>query len=294
MTSSRSMIAAAGGVVWRGRGNDLEVALVHRPRYDDWTLPKGKVEPGENELAAAVREVREEIGSTVAVSRRLTKVNYLVDDIPKTVRYWAMWHRAGTFSPDAEVDAVEWLPLAKASSRLSHDADREVLRDFLAVPIPDSVLVLVRHARAGKRRDWHGEDLLRPLDEVGRQQADQLAALLPAFAPDRIISADPLRCVQTMQPLAERTGLRVEIDPVFSDAAYEGRRGQTEDAVRSLLADPGNTTVVCSQGVTIPALVDRFGPGVRHPDTRKGAAWVMCAAGGETVAADYYETGQVR
>lgn len=288
------MIAAAGGVVWRGRGKDLEVALVHRPRYDDWTLPKGKLEPGETELGAAVREVGEEIGSRVAVSRRLTKVNYLVDDTPKTVSYWAMQHRGGAFSPGAEIDAMEWLPLAKASSRLSHDTDRVVLREFGAVPVAGSVVVLVRHARAGKRREWHGDDMLRPLDEVGRLQAQQLGELLPAFAPDRIVSADPLRCVQTVQPLAERCGLRVEIDPVFSDAHYESSRATTDAALRTLLSTPGQVTVVCSQGVTIPALVDRFGPGIRHPDTRKGAAWVMCAVDGEAVAADYYETGQVR
>jgi 8-oxo-(d)GTP phosphatase len=285
------MIAAAGGVVWRGRGEDLEVALVHRPRYDDWTLPKGKVEPGEQELSAAVREVDEEIGSQVAVSRRLRRVNYLVDDIPKTVSYWAMRHCAGAFSPDAEVDAMDWLPLAKASRRLSHDADRGVLREFAAVPVPDAVVVLVRHARAGRRRDWDGDDRLRPLDPTGTAQAEQLAVLLSLFAPDRIISADPLRCIQTVQPLAERNGLQVEVDPVFSDAAYEASRAATDAAMRALLDRPGRTTVVCSQGVSIPALVDRFGPGVRHSDTRKGAAWVICAVDGETVAADYYETG---
>jgi 8-oxo-dGTP diphosphatase len=288
------MIAAAGAVVWRGRGSDLEIALVHRPRYDDWGLPKGKLQSGEGELLAAVREVAEELGSSVAVSRRITRVHYLVDDVPKTVTYWAMQHRAGVFSPNAEIDAVEWLPPAKAAQRLSYDTDRTVLREFAALPVPSAVVILVRHARAGKRRDWAGDDLLRPLDEVGRDQADQLAVLLACFAPDRIISADPLRCVQTVQPLAQRVGQKVQVESVFSDATYENSREDTLTAMQTLLARPGQTTVVCSQGITIPALVETLGPGVRHPDTRKGAAWAISAVDGEAVAADYYETGHVR
>jgi 8-oxo-dGTP diphosphatase len=288
------MIAAAGGVVWRGRGSDLEIALVHRPRYDDWGLPKGKLRAGEIELVAAVREVGEELGSSVAVSRRITRVHYLVDGVPKTVTFWAMRHRDGVFTPNAEIDAVEWLPPAKASKRLSYDTDRTVLREFNALPVPAAVVILVRHARAGKRREWPGEDSLRPLDDVGREQADHLAVLLACFAPDRIISADPLRCVQTVEPLAQRLGQQVYIEPVFSDATYESSRAGTLAAMQALLARPGQTAVVCSQGVTIPALVDRLGPGVRHPDTRKGAAWAISAVDGEAVAADYYETGQVR
>lgn len=289
-----SMIAAAGGVVWRGRGSDLEIALVHRPRYDDWGLPKGKLQSGEIELVAAVREVAEELGSSVAVSRRVTRVHYLVDDVPKTVTYWAMQHRDGVFSPNAEIDAVEWLPPAKAAQRLSYDTDRTVLREFGALPVPSAVVILVRHARAGKRREWAGDDLLRPLDEVGRDQADQLAVLLACFAPDRIISADPLRCVQTVQPLAQRVGQQVQVESVYSDATYENSREDTLAAMQTLLARPGQTTVVCSQGITIPALVQTLAPGVRHPDTRKGAAWAISAVDGEAVAADYYETGHVR
>jgi 8-oxo-dGTP pyrophosphatase MutT (NUDIX family) len=288
--SPTAMIAAAGGVLARGRGTGLEIALVHRPRYDDWTLPKGKVEPGETELAAAVREVREETGAQVAASRRITRVHYLVDDVPKTVTYWAMRDDGGAFTPGTEVDAMEWLPTAKAAQRLTHDTDRTVLREFGALPVPDAVVILVRHARAGKRREWQGDDALRPLDPVGRQQAELLADLLACFVPDRIISADPVRCVQTVQPLADRLGVPVEVDPVFSDATYESERERTHMATQSLLARTGGTTVVCSQGITIPALVDRLGPGVRHPDTRKGAAWVLSAVDGEAVAADYYET----
>ena len=130
-------VAAAGGVVWRGRRGDIEVALVHRPRYDDWTLPKGKLEDGESELAAAVREVGEELGAAVAVSRRVGRVHYRHDGAKKTVAYWAMRYLAGEFVPNDEVDAIEWLTPAHAAKRLTYAVDLPVLADFAALPVPD-------------------------------------------------------------------------------------------------------------------------------------------------------------
>jgi 8-oxo-dGTP pyrophosphatase MutT (NUDIX family) len=91
-------IAAAGGVVWRDAGQGrVEVAIIHRNRYDDWTLPKGKLEPGETELLAAVREVGEEIGSRVAVQRRLGRGGYRVGRESRSVAFWSMQHRGGNF-----------------------------------------------------------------------------------------------------------------------------------------------------------------------------------------------------
>jgi 8-oxo-dGTP diphosphatase len=280
---------AAGGVVWRRSGSGIEIALVHRPKYDDWTLPKGKLASGEVELQAAVREVGEELGASVAVSRRIGRVRYLAEGVPKTVTYWAMRYAGGEFRPGPEVDAAVWLGPAKARKRLSYDVDRTVVRDFADVPPPESVVILVRHGRAGKRREWQGEDWLRPLDDVGQAQAHRLAALLGCFEPDRVIAAPPLRCVQTVQPLAAAVGVPVEVDPVFADDSYERSRSNTHNALAALLGKTHECTVICSQGITIPAVVERLGPGVRHPDTRKGAAWVLSAVDGEVVAADYYE-----
>jgi len=157
-------IRAAGGVVWRDDGT-LRIALIYRARYDDWTLPKGKLEHGERELDAAVREVREETGATVAVTRRLLAIEYTVsagrggtdhpgNDIPKTVQFWAMRYLSGEFSASAEVDDLVWLPLDDARHRLTHVVDRAVLDSFTARPVPQSVVVLVRHAKAGKRSHW--------------------------------------------------------------------------------------------------------------------------------------------
>jgi 8-oxo-dGTP pyrophosphatase MutT (NUDIX family)/phosphohistidine phosphatase SixA len=281
-------IRAAGGVVWRVHEGKVEVAVVHRPRYDDWSLPKGKLHPGESALSAAVREVGEELGAEVAVSRRIGTVAYDVADDHKTVTYWVMRHVGGQFTPNDEVDQVSWLRPKAARERLTYHVDRRIMSDFLAVPIPDSAIVLVRHARAGKRGDWQGHDNDRPLDDVGRAQAERLAELLSYFRPDQILSAGLARCVQTVEPLAERLGLPIRVDPVFSDAAFAKSPSATEDAVLAL-AKPGLVSVVCSQGHTIPSLVERLGRGVVPSDTRKGAFWVLSVVDGSIVSTDYYE-----
>jgi phosphohistidine phosphatase SixA/8-oxo-dGTP pyrophosphatase MutT (NUDIX family) len=285
---SRPAVRAAGGVVWHIAKGKVEVALVHRPRYDDWSLPKGKLEPGEHELAAAVREVGEELGSRVVVSRRLGRIAYLTTAGRKTVAYWVMRHLDGEFTPGPEVDRVQWVRPRAAGAELTYDVDRQVMSDFAAVPLPDSVIVLVRHARAGKRSEWSGNDLERPLDASGRAQAERLVDLLSMFGPDRIVSAEPVRCVQTMQPLADHLGLTLHIDPVFGDIAYATAPEPAEDALMAL-AKPGKVTVVCSQGGAIPGLVDRLGRGIRSSDTKKAGVWVLSIVDGTVVSTDYYE-----
>lgn len=281
-------IIGAGGVVWRMRDNAPEILLVHRPRYDDWTLPKGKLLPDEPKLLAAVREVGEETGARVAVQKRLRAGTYLVDGARKKVTYWAMRYLGGEFTPNHEVDEIAWLRIGQARSRVTYEVDRAVLEHFDASPIADSIIVLVRHANAGKRTEWPGEDNLRPLDETGVEQARALVPLLAAFAPTRIYSADLVRCVQTVQPLADYLDLDVRIEPAFADEAYDDRQDGTATTLLAL-AKPGQVSVVCSQGVSIPALIDRVGAGIRSSDTKKGAWWVLTIVDGDVVATDPYD-----
>lgn len=274
--------------MWRMRDGAPDVLVIHRPRYDDWTLPKGKLLPNEPELAAAVREVGEEVGAEVAVQQRIGTVRYLVGDARKKVTYWSMRYRGGDFEPNDEVDDVTWLRVGRAYQRLSYNVDRGVLRDFASSPVADSVIVLVRHAKAGRRADWRGDDRLRPLDSGGEHQAEVLSSLLSFFGPTRIYAADRTRCIQTVEPLAHAMDLKLRIEPAFADEEFEDGPDGTVNRLLAL-AKPGKVSVVCSQGLTIPALIDQVGPGVRSSETRKGAWWVLTVVDGEVIATDHYD-----
>jgi len=126
------VVLAAGGVVWREK-EGLEVLLIHRPKYDDWTLPKGKLDDGEGPEEAAVRETEEETGFQVDLGDELPSTDYHDRyGRPKSVRYWIMHIRGGEFRPNKEVDEVRWLPLDEARDELTYPRDRAVLDAFAA------------------------------------------------------------------------------------------------------------------------------------------------------------------
>jgi 8-oxo-dGTP diphosphatase len=279
---------AAGGVLWRQDGEQLLVAVVHRPRYKDWTLPKGKLRSGEHPLVAAVREVREETGAEVEAGRRLPSVEYRFDaDSVKRVSFWAMRYLDGEHIAGDEVDRVRWATVAEATQQLSYPVDRGVLADFARLPSATGTLLLMRHARAGKRSDYSGDDRLRPLDKAGRRQARDAVPALAAFHPRRVLAADRVRCEQTVQRLAGQLGLRVLSAAELSDEAYANDPEAAVARVRELLEQPG-TTVICSQGETIPAMLQELGaPDGPHP-ARKGSVWALSIAGRGVIAADYY------
>lgn len=279
---------AAGGVLWRQDGGQVLVAVVHRPRYDDWSLPKGKLHAGEHPLVAAAREVSEETGARVEVGRRLASVEYpFGDDAIKRVSYWSMRYRGGEHAAGDEVDRLRWTTVAEASQQLSYPADRGVLADFARLPSDTRTLLLLRHAKAGKRSDYPGDDRLRPLDKVGRRQARDSVAVLMAFAPQRVLAADRVRCEQSVRPVADRLGLPVRSAPTLSDEAWDKDPDAGLAEIRELLAQPG-TTLICSQGETIPAVLERLGvPGAPYP-CRKGSVWALSVAERGVVAADYY------
>ena len=125
------VVRAAGAVLWRPRRDRVEVALVHRPRYDDWSFPKGKQTPGEDDVATALREVREETGYDAEVGPSLGETRYVNRGRPKVVRYWAMRALGGAFVPSDEVDRLEWVDAAETHQWLTYGRDREVLGRFI-------------------------------------------------------------------------------------------------------------------------------------------------------------------
>ncbi|MFL6128776.1 MAG: NUDIX hydrolase [Mycobacteriales bacterium] len=293
-------IRAAGGLLWRQRsgGDGVEVALVHRPRYDDWSMPKGKLDGREHPLHAAVREVGEETGVRAVVGRRLPTQEYTLGPDRKVVDYWAMTAAEETagvgFTPTHEVDAMRWLPAEEAADRLTYPRDRALLRAFAVAPQPTATMLLVRHARAGSRSSWSGDDLLRPLDDAGRAQAAGLRRALPWFGPRRVLSADLLRCVQTVQELAADVGVPVEPEPALTEEAYEKDPQRAMDRLLASVGGEERVVVVCSQGGVIPDVVGRLATehGVRLAKpklpARKASVWALSFLDSELVAGDYY------
>jgi 8-oxo-dGTP pyrophosphatase MutT (NUDIX family) len=302
-------IRAAGGVLWKPSAGGPLYCVVHRSRYDDWSLPKGKLDKGEHPLAAAVREVREETGVRGRPELRLPQVTYdLPDGVPKTVEFWLMRAADAPTAPldpaaphGDEVDERAWLPMRDAVARVDYPEDVRLLNHVAALPEVTDVLPLVRHAHAGKRDAFPGDDAARPLDDRGRAEAAALAPLLALFDPQRLVSATPLRCVQTLAPLAELVGLPVVVDPRFDEPVpgeeLSDRVAQAVAAIAGLRG--GLRTVICSQGKVIPPLLatldaDRLlgdADDLRAYRTPKGTGWVLSFAGDRLIGLERLVVG---
>jgi 8-oxo-dGTP diphosphatase len=250
------VIEAAGGVLWRPASGTagIEVAIVHRPKYDDWSLPKGKLKNREHPVLGALREVEEETGYTAEPGRPLGEIHYLKDGVPKRVRYWAMRMTGGGFDVNEEVDRMTWLPPRDARRHLLPDRDQGVLLEVDLEFVSTRPCIVLRHASAGDRSTWAGDDRERPLDALGEEQAEALIPLLAAYRVQRLLSADVLRCLETIAPYARQARLEVESEPLLSEAGYAER---PDLAVERLLAMLGSRapSVLCSQAKTIPGLV---------------------------------------
>ncbi|MFH5209617.1 NUDIX domain-containing protein [Antrihabitans sp. NCIMB 15449] len=294
----KANIFAAGAVLWRrseADPADIEVALIHRPRYDDWSFPKGKIEPGETSIVAAVREVAEETGVNVRLGRHLDRITYPVPGHRKLKRvdYWAAEGIDGLFVANDEVDEVKWLPVSDAMHAVSYPMDRRVLRSFSRKPADTSTVLIVRHARAGRSARYKGDDRLRPLDKVGRTQADALAPQLLAFGATHLHSADRVRCTQTVQPLADLVGAEIRLEPGLSEEGYADDRENGRNRARRIAGKDG-VRVICSQGKVIPDLLrwwaDRDGIKLPPARNRKGSMWVLSLSDGVLVAADHIDS----
>lgn len=294
-TAIKANIFAAGAVLWRKSSTnpfDIEIALIHRPKYDDWSFPKGKLDPGEIPVVAALREVEEETGMRVLLGRHVTRVAYEVPGHRKRKRvdYWAAEARGGEFVPNNEVDQLIWLPPAEVPGALSYPVDLKVTRRFLALPVDTTTVLVVRHAKAGRRSRYKGDDTLRPLDAQGRAQAEALSPMLQAFGATEIHSADRTRCIETVEPLARDIGAEISVEPALSEEAYREDPAAAQALVRKIAAR-GGVQVICSQGRVIPDLLqwwaDRDGVTLPPARNRKGSTWVLSLSGGTLVAANH-------
>lgn len=257
-------IRAAGAVVLRELGGEKQVLLIHRPEYDDWTLPKGKALPDELRPATAVREVREETGVIIQLGIRLQSICYEVSKGRKRVDYWRATPIAQYYhAPDQEVDEVAWMPISEAVGVMTYEDEIGVLREALDAP-ETTPFLLVRHAKAMLRKHWSGNDQTRRLNGRGRRQARELIPLLEAFGVTRLITSASTRCAQTLAPYAEYRDIELELHELLTEEEGLHDLPAVTDCVRSLAEDLVRPTALCGHRPVLPAMMRGLDIEERH------------------------------
>jgi len=287
------MIRAAGALLWREtQERTIEIALIHRPRYDDWTLPKGKIEEGETALQCAYRELVEETGIKASFTRQLGSIDYMENGEGKRVIFWAAHCalNASTFIANEEVDQLRWLPSEEAIELSTYQSDREMIANFQSQEQRTDTLIILRHAKALERGDWDEPDSQRTLNEVGFDQAQLLIKHLEPFAIDEVYTSDYTRCVQTVTPLAHARGLSITAVPSLNEQTFEEDPSRAVAFANALKQDEKNI-VICSHNPVIPTMLRGIlNTKLKNKDLIKlepGDAWIVHRVKGEIVGLDY-------
>ncbi|GAB2466649.1 NUDIX hydrolase [Conyzicola lurida] len=257
-------VLAAGAVCWRLVDGKARILLVHRGDRADVSLPKGKLDPGETLPQTAVREIAEETGLAITLGAPLGTVEYtLPSGREKIVYYWSSEiddHalQLSTFTPNAEISSVEWVPLEKVRKKLSYAHDIDVI-DRFAERLESGrartfAIIALRHGTAVPPSTWDGADATRPLMQRGADQALSVAPAIAAFAPRKLISSTATRCLATIAPLAGRLGLPVKDTDSISQDAWEYGAARVDKVVAKRLKRQ-ETAVLCSHGPVLPEII---------------------------------------
>ena len=286
-------IQGAGAVLWQSIDDTgVKIAVIHRPRYDDWSFPKGGVDAGESHIQAAFREVLEETGVKAIFGPEIGTVDYEVNSVTKEVRYWlAEAHEFNVMTPNPEeVDAIEWLSISDAINKLSNSDDREVLRMAEEFGFGSTPLVLLRHTKALKRDLWDGDDGDRPLEHMGQIQAARIPAIYAPYAIEKIYSSDAIRCVQTIEVMAAEYGITPIYSSEISEFGFEKDSEKALDyALSVMLSD--KSSVMCSHNPVLPKLVKKL-IGKKNfkrlsAELKPGDSFVLHHRAGEVIAVDW-------
>ena len=296
-----SEIMAAGAVLYRINHDEIEIGLIHRPRYDDWSFPKGKIEFGESFLAAARREVLEETGYAAKFGPLIAEIQYLAEGVPKRVKYWAA-HAISAAKPITdlqEVDEFEWYSLKSAKAKLTHEEDRKVLKLFKEISPgieQNSTLILLRHAKALKRVEWIGDDGDRPLDNRGQIQSEKFRSIYEAYEIDEIFSSDAYRCLETVKPLGRDLGLTVGIASDISEYQYSRDKEKPLKFAKKFLkaskdSETPKTVLLCSHNPVLPKILKELAGAMAVDEIDRGLepgdGWVLFHRDGKVRAINF-------
>lgn len=283
-------IWAAGTAVYRYRNGKLEFLLVHRPRYNDWSLPKGKLDKrGESFKTAAQRETEEECGVSGTVERSIGTVGYVTGaGNNKVVRYWLLRADKFVFAPNAEVDKARWFRPKRAVDKATYTRDTAILK--ASIPMAkgrsDGKIWVVRHVHAGNKRRWKRRDVIRPISKKGHEQLGPLLARMVRTPINRILSSPALRCEQTVGPIAMRLGLHVRTSKRLR------REATTDDFMDLAMKHKGRRILLCTHGEVIGPLMERLAadPKVKVVGDLKwpkGSVWELTTRKGKIISARY-------
>ncbi len=276
------VVKAAGGLVFKETSKGkLRVLVAHRPNYDDWGLPKGKADKGETPEETAVREVLEETGYHCRIVAPLDVTRYRINGGIKEVQWYAMRPLPDSpgFKKNNEIDEIRWLSRKQAKALVDYDLDKGLISDpTLRKLSRTGTIHLLRHAAAGNRNKWTGVDAVRPITKKGKRQAAALADQLSNRGIEVIYTSPYLRCVQTVEPLAEAIGAKVRTHDALAE-------GPDVDAAYNLVDRlVGHNAVLCTHGDVIPAVINRMmwlGLTLDSSfDCPKGSTWEIDLVGG--------------
>lgn len=291
MTRGRLVEAAGAIVLRRPTGRQTQVLLVHRPSYNDWSLPKGKLDPDEYLAGTAVREVVEETAVSIRLTHPVDRIQYPIPSGTKRVAYWlGTVVEQGRFKANSEVDKRVWLTIGSALKRMTYADERRLVEQAITLP-ETTPLLIVRHGKAMERKHWSGKDQLRQLSTRGRKQSKQLVPLLDAYGVGELDSSTSARCMSTLNPYAKAQRLDVKGWSTLSEEQAKDNPEAVRKLMKRLIAQTAASGVpraICGHRPVLPLMLEALGV----PERPMLTAAVLVAhldPTGETVSVEWHK-----
>ena len=287
-------IIAAGAVVWRQEKKEVQIALVHRPRYDDWSLPKGKQDGSESLISCAYRETLEETNLKVSFGPYIGDIEYFVADGLKKVHYWSarLADDSPEFHSNEEVDLLEWHSFESAIEKVTRDSDREIIEKFVNTPFDSYPLIMLRHAKALAREEWQSEDDDRPLEQLGQQQARRMLSLYQVYGLTQIHTSDAVRCHDTVEQMAHALDIPLTITNKVSEYTWKKNKEKAIDYAKDLIKI-NEPIILCSHNPVLPRMMEKLTKKIDfdYPSNKlqPGESWILHHNGKKVVQIDRLE-----